>query len=540
MSPIGVTVATTEVLAPSGPPTTTGVAFFAGLTDQGPLTAVGCANLNQYIATFGPRTPSSAVLYDAVDEFFNDGGSFCYIARASDNTAVAAALTLSDAGPHPSVVVSAATPGIDGNNTYAAVARGSNATFTGSTTSTSVTVTAVSSFANIGVGTPVSGAGIPAGTYVATVNPGASSLTLSIAATATAAGVAITPATFTVTVQDNLGDVLETHGPYITTAQLFADTASIYVTFTQSAAGGFTVNVPVTSAAAALTGGVDLTDISAAIYVTALAAFSGRLGPGQVAVPGQNNSTVWVGLAAHAQQKNRVAILDVGDNSSASAVIAALGSIGANASYCIPVEGSVTQPGLVPGTVRTIAGSAAVAGLCARAAATGNDATAPAGTRYPLGVSGITEQFSGADINTLNAAGINVFNNRYGRLCLFGFVSAVLPAQDPVFWQASAARERMALVADCLAVGENFLFDSIDGQGKLLANFGGQLQGVIADHWKAGALWGATAADAGYVDMSGNTPTTEQAGELVATLNVQISPFAQQVPIVIAFHQLGV
>jgi hypothetical protein len=539
MSPIGVTVTNTEAQTPSGPPTTTGVAFFVGLADEGPTTPVGVNSIAAAAAVIGPRSSTNSVLYDALDAFFHEGGTYAYIVRVDDNTAVAAALTLNDATPHPTVVVTADTPGIDGDNVYVAVIRGSGTTFTGTTTSTSPTVSAVSSFANIGVGTPVSGTGIPAGTYVSAVNPGASTLTLSANATASGTGVTITPATFTVEIEDSAGDILESHGPYITTAQLIADTSSEYVTFSQSSGSGNTTNVPVASSAAALTGGANPNDISASSYAAALNNIPASLGPGQVAVPGQSNATVWAALAAHAYTNNRYALIDLADNSSASAVVAALaGNIGQHTGHVLPVAGSPIIPGVTPGTTRTVAASAVAAALCARVAATGNDNQMPCGINWPLNyVTGFTETYNTADTNTLEAAGINTWANRYGTLCLFGFVSAA--ATDKVFWQANCGRERMALTADALEDAEGYLFDPIDGQGLTVAALAGKLQGTIAAHWAAKALFGANATDAGSVDTSGNTPTTAAAGQLLATLTVNLTESALQVPITIVYEPLA-
>ncbi|MDX1932772.1 MAG: hypothetical protein SFU56_09225 [Capsulimonadales bacterium] len=63
-------------------------------------------------------------------------------------------------------------------------------TITGNTTNTNTTVAAVSSTVGLAVGQPISGAGIAAGTTIASIGSG--SITLSAAATATASGVTLT------------------------------------------------------------------------------------------------------------------------------------------------------------------------------------------------------------------------------------------------------------------------------------------------------------------------------------------------------------
>lgn len=65
---------------------------------------------------------------------------------------------------------------------------------TGDITNTSATVANVSSFAGLYKGMSISGTGIPAATTISSMNPGAGTITLSAAATATTASLAITVA----------------------------------------------------------------------------------------------------------------------------------------------------------------------------------------------------------------------------------------------------------------------------------------------------------------------------------------------------------
>jgi hypothetical protein len=538
---LGITFTSNEILqAGTGGPGATGRAFFAGEADQGPgTTYVRCASINDYTIAFGARSPTSATLYDAVDVFFHEGGSVCYVTRVNDATSIAATLTLSDVTPHPTVVVSALSPGVDGNAFKVAVALSTAATLTGNTAS-SITVTNVSSFANIGVGTPVSGTGIPAGTYVASVTPGSSTLTLSQAATATATGVTITPTKYTVTVQDSSGNILETHGPYNTTAQLFADTTSAFVAFSQSAGSGFTTNVPTTTAATALAGGGNITDITDTIRVGALANFPPALGPGTVAIPGQTSPTIWAGIGAHCVSTgvNRMGAVELPDTPTAATIIAAMTAIN-NSTYAgyLVVAGAqciVPNP-FATATSRTVGSSAVVAALRARVSATGNDNQAPSGVNYPLRyVTGFTNTYSLADTISLNAVGFNTFQTpKTGlglpALCLCGFSSGVLQSADPIFWQASAGYERMALVNEGTGILNSHMFQSIDGRNLLIGKVTGELMAMIARHWSADALYGADATDAGKAILTPpiNTTTTEQAGALNANVLVRISPFMQ-------------
>lgn len=539
----GVQVTTSQSPQSSGTPVSTGTAFVVGVADQGPTSAVLCHSTNDYVTSFGPRSTLSAPLYDWLDTYFGEQGQAAYVARDSDGTASSASLALQDAGPHPSVVVTALTPGVGGNSTYVAVTQRTAATFTGTLTRDTANVTAVSSFANIGVGTPVTGTSIPAGTYVLSVNAGASTLTLSAAATAAGTAVVITPSTFSISVQDSGANVLETHGPYRSTTQLFADT-SAYVTFSQSAGSGFTANAPSALAAAPLAGGTDASDLSDTTAVTTLnSAFPASLGPGSVSLAGYTSTTAWAGLDAHARATNRFAIKDTADQPTAAAVIAAIGSWGTttNASYGLFTDGTVIVPGTVPSTTRTVASSAVVAALCSRVAATGNDNQMPAGIRWGLSyVSGFTSPRSDTDIASLNQAGISPWANRNGILCLYGFVTPVSPLVNEIFWQANCGRERMALVAEANLIAQPFMFQPIDGRGLLVTDFKGDLQALLTSHWAANALFGTTALDAGtvQVDTPINTPATAQIGQLNAVMNAKLTESVTSVGIQLVFFPL--
>lgn len=75
--------------------------------------------------------------------------------------------------------------------TYATLFDATTIAATGSTTNLSSTVTTVTNMTFMEVGMPISGPGIQAGTTITAINTGAATITLSLAATATASGVAL-------------------------------------------------------------------------------------------------------------------------------------------------------------------------------------------------------------------------------------------------------------------------------------------------------------------------------------------------------------
>ena len=178
-----------------------------------------------------------------------------------------------------------------------------------------------------------------------------------------------------------------------------------------------------------------------------------------------------------------------------------------------------------------------MAGLLAKVASKGNDNIAPAGPRWPVSpfVIGLVNTYTEEQMNELNTGGINNVAERHGVLCLFGDVTATPQTKDLIFYQYSASRERMRLVAEAEEIGERFLFATLDGRHQKRAKFQGELQGMIKRHWEVDALYGETAGEAGAVIVAEpvNTPTTEQAGELNAELIVRISPVAYAVKILI-------
>ena len=350
--------------------------------------------------------------------------------------------------------------------------------------------------------------------------------------------------TYTLTLYDTLGNVLAA-SPSLSTLAAGVAWAATTGLVTAVLSGS---TLPATAAATALSGGTDNRG-SATItsYQTALTAFSATLGPGQVFVPNTTNTTlsgIWSAIGTHAQAFNRVAICDMDDNQSVSALISDLASFGTSgvASYCGFWAGSRLIPGTTPGTTRTISPSAVIAALCARVDVSGNPNQAAAGVDYPLAyatspasiVSGAPyDTYSLADLATLNGAGINTFQTANGLPCNYGFVSSELSSQDVTYWQFNHARLRMYIVAQAQILGQPFVFSQIDGQGSQAVAFKNVLQGLLQNLYAAGALYGATASQAFKVDTGSdvNTPATIAAGQLNAVLTVSFSYFAQNVNI---------
>jgi hypothetical protein len=482
---VGTVVQATEIPVVPQVAFNTATAFIVGVTDSGPTTQPTKVNsLASYANTFGTptgsgnvynsRTTNGATVFDAVETFFREGGEVAYIARVVGTSPASATLVLQDAVSATALTVTAQYPGTGGNGIYIAVANSGSA--------------------------------------------------------------------YVITLQDAQGNALATSPSLASNAAAVTWFASTGIATAVAGAG----TLAKTIAATQMTGGTNGTGVTITNWQTALAQFGPSLGPGQVLAPGQTNtglSGIWSALGTHAQNNNRVAICDMDDNTAAATEVADIGTFGTTtvASYCGFWAGNLNIPGTVPGTTRSIAPSSAIAALCARADQLGNPSLAAAGANFPLVfatgstslVSGTQATYNQTDLNTLNASGINTFASRFGVFENYGFVSAVLPTNDGVYWQFNHARLRMALQAEAQIIGEPFVFSQLDGQGSDTIAFGTALQGMLQTYYQRGALYGKTASDAFVVDVSPdvNTPALLAAGQLTALCSVRMSPFAQLVQI---------
>jgi len=108
---------------PRSAPTDTGIWFVVGQTEQGPTDPQLIQSLADYQRVYGARV-SYGFLYDALEEYFHEGGSSAFISRVVGPNAVIAFKNLLDAGAGVSLKASAIGPGAAGNNLKVAVLAG--------------------------------------------------------------------------------------------------------------------------------------------------------------------------------------------------------------------------------------------------------------------------------------------------------------------------------------------------------------------------------------------------------------------------------
>lgn len=476
---LGVTVTTSETPQSGGFATSTGQAFIAQGANYGPEEPKLVRSLNEYILLYGPREAGSSKLYDAVNAYFALGGARAYINRIAGEGAPAAALLELEAGATAkTLVVTAKYKGTYGNLLKVEVTENESKTKT----------------------------------RLVVLNPE--------------------------------GEILEASGEYEKASELlkWGETHEAYVLVTRGS-GYATGEAGLVKklAATKLASGANPT-VNEKATVKTIEGFQKAYGPGTLIVPLNTEEKVHTAMAEFASKTNRFAWADIAGSetagTTAASLIASKGTLPPGvAGYIGFASSACTAAGLTLGTTRTIAGSAVVAGLCAQVSATGTINQAPAGREWSLApfVTGFTNTYTESAMELLAENGINPFAERFGVPCLFDFVTALSRTKDIIFCQASAARERMALVAACEEVGERFLFGTLDGRHQKRAKFQGELQKIIKAHWEANSLYGETANEAGVANVAEpvNTVGTEQNGELNAELVVRISPYAEAVRIAI-------
>lgn len=480
----------------------TGTWFVTGECQQG-LTgvAIPLTSMNDFANFCGAR-PGYTMLYDALDEFFHDGGQLAYLSRVVGPSAVAATHTLVDRAGSPlsTLSVTAAGGGVWGNSCTVAVANGT-----------------------------------PSNSYVLTlVNP-------------------LTGQTWT-------SPPLFSPADAVTWATNEAGTAPWAFPFVIANLGSATSspnNNPAVVAATALASGADdLADVVEAQWTAALTAFPPTLGPGQVSAPGHNTAAGYQALNAHASAvdaygaliNNRFALLDDVDSSTAANVVA-----NAVSAQISPVDNGFAQifgpwviiPGVPASAIgaspaaatRTVPPSALAAALCAvndQANDSGVAVAGPNGTSsYAIGV---TQTYSESDRGTLNAAGVTVIRYLNNAVQIYGDVTV---ATNPTWGAASNSRLRMELVDQVNTTAQAFAFARMDGQGHMFSHAAGSVGGVLSPYWVAGALYGATAAQAYQVNVASvNTPTTEAAGAFNISVAVRMSKNAPFVNIGIVSYPI--
>lgn len=463
------------------PPTGTGTAFFAGVTQRGDNTQpILCRSLSDFATRFGARLTTSA-LYDAVDAFFGEGGTSLYVSRVFGAGAVAATLNLLDSGAGVSLVVKAGSYGVPDVGTWG---NGVQVAVLTSADDTSLT---------------------------------GSQFKLSVAY----GGVEVERSYALATQADAIA---------------WARSNSNYVVVTL----GATALIPARISATSLASGTDGTAVADADWQAALDRIVNSYGPGQVAAPGRTTTVGQLQLLDHAQAHDRFALMDAADTSSDTTLVGA-----AQGLFTAPNNGRRygqllapwdVIPGLTANTTRTVPPCARLAAQYARNDALGNPNQAAAGrygiARYVLDLS--QPNWTKEQRDNLHSNGVTISRRRFGGVVeTFDAVTLADQQQDSNWMLAPNVRTVMAFVALANVIGDAHEFDQLDGQGHSLSSLQGDLIAAANSLYAVGALFGRSPAEAFYVDVgsSVNTPTTEAQGKMVANVALRTSSAALNVTI---------
>jgi hypothetical protein len=290
-----------------------------------------------------------------------------------------------------------------------------------------------------------------------------------------------------------------------------------------------------------LSGGTDdRGSVGESDWKAALDLFTADYGSGKVITPGHTTATAAENVMAHCEANGRVGRLDgidgpIAESESLAATLRAQGT----ARYAGgPFWPWAEVKGLAPSTTRIVPWSAVDTGMAARNAARGfspNDATAGDLGVAPEFVVGLTQPaLSDAEREKANDAGVNVAREMLGSVRTYGYRTLVNPLVDDTWLDLANADTDAYIKAKCKAIGERFVFKTIDGRGILAAKFAAAITGeVLGPLFEAGALFGESPEEAYEVRVGPdvNTQETINEGKLRAIVLVKMSEFAERVEI---------
>jgi hypothetical protein len=260
------------------------------------------------------------------------------------------------------------------------------------------------------------------------------------------------------------------------------------------------------------------------------------LGPGQLIAPGKVTPAQHEALLQGAENGNRAALLDADPRLDEAGLVAHVRQLrGVDSERFGGLFASrAIVPGRAPGTTRTIAWSGIQAGLIARLDGGGNPNRAAAGSfgqsRWAID---LETEFDDLARERLMHAGVNTPRILYGTVRAYGFRTIVDENGPNRGWLLlSNVRLAMAVKARADEVAERYVFANLDGRGRTLARFGGELSGICMDYWPE-ALYGDTPEEAFRVDVgdSVNTPESIANLEIHAVILLRMAPFGEWVEV---------
>lgn len=312
---------------------------------------------------------------------------------------------------------------------------------------------------------------------------------------------------------------------------------SSYVTVTNMGSDGVApANKPATGTFHVSAGTDDRAGVNSAAYTAALDLFGPNLGDGAVAIPGVGSS-VHAALLAHAKKYNRrIALLSDSETASTSTLSTAADNL--NSEF-----GGLFAPWVqiaTPVGLKYTSPEGYVAAVRNRAHTEAGPWRVPAGQiATARSVVGLKYDYTRAQGDTLDAAKVNVIRYVNNTIRLYGWRSL---SDDTANYAMLNSRDVLNnVVVQAEARLEQFVFQTIDGKGQLLASVGGTLVGVLESMYIAGGLYskvGPNGAliDRGYLVDTGpnvNTLETLSNNEVRALVSVRVSPSAAMISVTV-------
>lgn len=297
---------------------------------------------------------------------------------------------------------------------------------------------------------------------------------------------------------------------------------------------------PVLTAAGAFSAGNDnRSTIVPTTYTDGLACFGTDLGPGAVAIPGQNGSAVWTALLTHAAARNRVALMAFSQNATSADAAAEASALSAesHAEY-----GSMFYPWVTmvneAGTVLTISPEGFAA---AKRSAVHNSI----GPWQPYaGKISESSFITGTNVAVDKTMGDYLDENRVNALRIISGKVRVYGARsisnDEDNYRFNTHREMLNyVVARSLVVLEDLVFSPIDGRSALFSKVEARLIAMLEPIRIAGGLFEAFDStgkriDNGYSVQVNDAinPLSQLAGGLVrAKVGIRVSSVGDQIQV---------
>jgi phage tail sheath protein FI len=466
----GVQVQVLTTPPPRSAPTDTGIWFVVGTSDQGRVDKpMFLSSMSDFTRLLGARQ-SYSLLYDALEEFFREGGSRAYVSRVVGPAAVQASKNLLDAVAAISLIVRALGPGTYGNSIKVGVVAG----VTGG--SFQIQITDANNVVLEQSGdllTQQDAATWSVTSQYVTITVGASALNPAVAAPVVMAG----------GTDDRLN---------ITDAQWQAALDR----FTRDLGPG---------------------NVSAPGRTT-------TTGYTQLADHAKNNNRVAFLDAADTPTVATIQTAVANAKSTGSGQYAALFAPWIVIPGIVPGTTRTVPPSATAAGRASATDAAEGPGVPAAGEGKGT-------SRFALDVS--QPSWTDSQRDTLNTSGVNVIRNLEGDVVIYGWRSLADPINNPYWVPLGTVRYLMGLGARAWARGQSYIFDQIDGQGHTIAAYHGALVSLCQDDWVLGEIYGVTASEAFNVDTGPgvNTDAALAGNELRAVIAVRPSPFAELVTI---------